>query len=159
MPNGLKRVFLTPLDTIDTIDKEGIGTIRFEGNKIYKYIRYDEAAAAVDGIAGEVTYYILDTGYPISEVTSDVSAGGAATAVIGAGVLQAGLADEEYGWIQIKGQATLTIALVSGADGNALEPGTGDGTLKIKDTDVALSHTCAYVIDVTEKEILCDFPF
>ena len=31
------------------------------------------------------------------------------------------MSDDEYGWIQIKGAATLTIALTAGADGDPLE--------------------------------------
>ena len=161
MPSGMKKVFITPLTDISSTDKEGIGTIRFEGNKIYKYIQYDEATAAVDGVAGEVTYYIADSGYGASNVTSDLSASGSAGTEVAAGVLQAALTDEDYGWIQIKGLATLTIALTAGADGNSLTPtGAGDGTLDVVITTVSLSHNgCAYAIDVTAKEILCDFPF
>lgn len=161
MPSGIKKVFITPLTDVSTTDKEGVGTIRFEGNKIYKYISYSNEAAAVAGVAGEVAYYVADTGYGASDVTSDLSASGVAGREVAAGVLQAALADNEYGWIQIKGLATLTIALTAGADGNSLTPtGAGDGTLDVVITTVALSHNgCAYAVDVSAKEILCDFPF
>ena len=161
MPLGAKKTFLTGLTDVNTKDKEGLGTLRWEGNKCYKYVTYSEEAAAVDGVAGEVCYYVLDTGYGLNDVTSDLSAGGGAGAVIAAGVLQAIMSDNEFGWIQIKGLAVLTIALTAGADGNALTPeGTADGSLDVVVTTVALAHNgCAYITDVTAKEILCDFPF
>jgi hypothetical protein len=44
------------------------------GNKVYKFVQYSEEAAATDGVAGEVCYYVADTdGYAASEVTSDLS--------------------------------------------------------------------------------------
>lgn len=154
MPSGLKRVFLTPLDDISTTDKEGVGTLRFEGNKVYKYIQYSEEAAAVDGVAGEVAYYVATTGYANNDVTSDLSASNE----VGAGVLQASLSDNEYGWIQIKGYAVLTIALTAGVDGDPLTPtGSADGTLDV--SALVTDNVCAYAGDISAKEIMCDFLF
>ncbi|PCJ26715.1 MAG: hypothetical protein COA94_04780 [Rickettsiales bacterium] len=154
MPSGLKRVFLTPFDTVDTSDKEGVGTIRFEGSKIYKYIQYSEEAAAVASVVGEVAYYVAASGYANNDVTSDLSASDA----VGAGVLQAILADNEYGWIQIKGYAVLTIALTAGADGDPLTPtGSADGAL---DVSIAVSdNVCATAGDISAQEIMCNFVF
>jgi hypothetical protein len=122
--------------------------------KVYKFIQYSEEAAAVDGVAGEVAYYVADTGYGASDVTSDLSA----SSELGAGVLQAALSDNEYGWIQIKGAATLTINLTAGADGDPLTPtGAGDGTLDV--TTAVTDHICAYAVDASADEIICDFPF
>jgi len=157
---GHKTAFVSALTEVTTVAKDQLGDIRWVGNKCYKYVQYDEATAAVDGVAGEVAYYIIDTGYGANVVTSDLSDGGGAGAVIAAGVLQGAMSQDEYGWIQIKGLAVLTIALTAGADGNALTPqGSADGTLDVVVTTVALGHICAYIVDVTAKEILCDFPF
>tara|TARA_R110002126_G_scaffold134250_4_gene278389 strand:+ start:539 stop:994 length:456 start_codon:yes stop_codon:yes gene_type:complete len=124
--------------------------------KIYKYMQYDEATAATAGVAGEVAYYVAGTGYGANACTSDLS--DADTTPVGAGVLQANMNDSEYGWFQIKGPATLSIALTAGADGNALTPtGAGDGTLDVVVTTVALCHICAYAGDASANEIMCDF--
>lgn len=124
------------------------------GNKVYKFVQYSEEAAAVDGVAGEVAYYVADTGYGASQVTSDLSA----SSENGAGVLQAAMSDGEYGWIQIKGAATLTIALTAGADGDPLTPtGSADGTLDV--SAAATDHVCAIAVDASANEIICDFPF
>lgn len=136
-----------------------LGDVHFgSGGKVYKFIQYDEGTAATDGVAGEVAYYVADTGYAASVVTSDLSD----SDEIGAGVLQANMSQDEYGWIQIKGAATLSIALTAGADGDPLTPtGAGDGTLDVSliaDAGV-YQHICAIAVDADQKEIICDFPW
>ena len=124
------------------------------GTKIYKYLKYDDASAAVDGVAGEVAYYYTLDGYKNHVCTSDLSD----SVEIGAGVIQANIATETYGWFQIKGAATLSIALTAGADGDPLTPtGSADGTLDVSAS--ATDNICAIAGDISDKEIICDFPF
>lgn len=141
--------------TLDEGKTPALGDVFYgSGNKVYKFVQYSEQAAAVDGVAGEVAYYVADTGYGASQVTSDLSA----SSEIGAGVLQAAMSDNEYGWIQIKGGATLTIALTAGADGDPLTPtGSADGTLDV--SALVTDHVCAIAVDASANEIICDFPF
>ena len=124
------------------------------GTKIYKYLKYDDATAAVAGVAGEVAYYHTLDGYKLHTCTSDLSD----SVEVGAGVIQATIATDTYGWFQIKGAATLTIALTAGADGDNLTPtGSADGTLDV--ATAATDHICAIAGDISDKEIICDFPF
>ena len=142
-------------DRVDSSAEFALGSIGQDyTGKLYKYITYSEEAAAVDGVAGEVAYYVAATGYANNDVTSDLSA----SDEVGAGVLQAALSDNEFGWIQIKGPATLTIALTAGADGDPLTPtGSADGTLDV--TALVTDHVCAIAGDASANEILCDFPY
>jgi hypothetical protein len=142
---------------VSTTAKFKLGTIAGDigangPQKKYKYVQYVFSAGDL-GTAGQVSYYTTDSGYENSIVTSDISA----AANIGAGVLQADMDNNAYGWIQISGPATLSIALTAGADGNALTaPGATDGTL-----DVASAVTdaiCAYAADASAKKIVCMFP-
>jgi hypothetical protein len=122
-----------------------------DGNR-YRYVKYDAATAAVDGVAGEVAGYLAILGNTFV-VTSDVSDCNG----IGAGVLQAALTDGTYGWVQISGPATLSIALTAGADGNALTlVGAGDGTLDV--SGLVTDYICAVADDVSAKTIMCCFP-
>lgn len=131
-----------------------VGTIIWIEDKAYKFVMYDEGTAATDGVLGEVAYYVADTGYAASTVTSDLSD----SSEIGAGVLQATVSDGEYCWIQIKGAATLSIALSAGSDGDPLTPtGAGDGTLDLP--TAVTDHICAIAVDADQKEIICDFPY
>lgn len=121
---------------------------------IFKYVQYKEGTAATDGVAGEVAYYYTLDGYKNNQVSSDLSD----SIELGAGVLQAVMSEDQYGWIQIKGPATLTIALTAGADGDPLTPtGSADGTLDV--TGLVTDHVCAYAGDISDQEIVCDFPF
>ncbi len=156
---GLKRVFATSLTETTSYDAEGIGALRFEGNKIYKWVKYNQGAGAVAAVAGQVAYYYAPGGvggdeYANSEVTSDLTD----SAEVGAGVLQSAIANGQFGWIQIRGAATLTIALTAGVDGDVLTPtGATDGTLDV--TAAATSAPCAFAHDASANKIICDFPF
>ena len=124
--------------------------------KSYKYVQYNAATADIAGVAGEVAAFttVAVGGATGHVVTSDYSD----SLDIGAGVLQAALTDDYYGWIQVTGPATLTIALDSGADGDALttDTATTDGSLGV--TTALTDSICAYAIDVSAKVIMCDFP-
>lgn len=147
--NPTAAAVTTPEFALGTVGVSAPGT-----GKVYKYVQYDEGAAGVDGVAGEVAYYYTLDGYKNNQVTSDLSD----SVEIGAGVLQVVMSDSEYGWIQIKGAATLTIALTAGTDGDPLTPtGSADGTLDV--SAAVTDHVCAYAGDISDQEIICDFPF
>ena len=149
------------LTAIDASAKFKLGSIVSDigtngPSKSYRYIKYEAATAAVAGVAGEVAYYatvaVGDATGTI--VTSDLSDSDS----VGAGVLQAALTDGTFGWVQVKGPATLTIALSAGADGDPLTPtGATDGTLDVNIATAANTDICARAIDVTAKIIMCDF--
>lgn len=141
--------------TLDEGNTPALGDIFFgQGNKVYKFVQYKEGAAATDGVAGEVAYYYTLDGHKLNQVTSDLSD----SVEIGAGVLQAVMSNDEYGWVQIKGPATLTIALTAGADGDPLTPtGSADGTLDV--SAAVTDNVCAIAGDISDQEIICDFPW
>lgn len=160
MTAGIKKVFQTRLVQTSTKDLEGVGTLRFEGNRVYKWVKFNNGAGDVASVAAYVAYYYgvsgdaVTGGYEDNVVTMDRTDG-----YLGAGVFQAIIADGSYGWLQIKGPATLGIALTSGSDGEALTfVGAGDdGTLEVAGADV--EAIVAYATDISAKKIACDFPF
>jgi hypothetical protein len=120
--------------------------------KTYKYIQYFTNSGG-DGVAGRVAYYGTPLGYQNSATTSDVSV----SSSIGAGVVQAAMTNLSFGWVQIRGPATLSIALTAGADGNALTaPGATDGTLDV--AALVTDAICAFAANVSAKSIVCMFP-
>lgn len=142
---------------VDTTPQFKLGAIgqTSDGN-LYKYVQYDTGAGPVAAVAGNIAYYYAPGGASAGSttvVTSDLSD----SAGLGAGVLQAVLADGEYGWIQIRGRATITPALTAGADGNALTAvGATDGTLDV--SALVSDAIVAYAVDASAKIILCAFP-
>tara|TARA_R100001530_G_scaffold106663_1_gene74506 strand:+ start:22 stop:474 length:453 start_codon:yes stop_codon:yes gene_type:complete len=139
---------------IDTSQEWALGTIgQTSDGKLYKYMQWDDGSAAA-AVAGEVAYYYLLDGYKTNIVTSDLSD----SVEIGAGVIQAVMTDGQFGWFQIRGAATLTIALTAGADGDPLTPtGAGDGTLDV--SAAVTDNVCAIAGDASDNEIVCCFPF
>ena len=123
------------------------------GTRLYKYLQYDTGSAGTAAVAGEVAYYYTLDGYKLFKVTSDLSD----SIEIGAGVIQAVMTDGQYGWFQVTGVATLTIALTAGADGDPLTPsGSADGTLDV--SGAVTDNVCAIAGDISDKEIICTFP-
>ncbi len=150
-------IIIDPSEAVSTTPKYQPGQVGMDvDGKIYKYLQYVEGTAAVDGVVGEVAYYYEDSGPIDFKVSSDLSD---CTGEVGAGVIQVTMSDLEYAWLQIKGPATLSIALTAGADGDSLTPtGAGDGTLDVA-TAAHTDHICAQAIDASAKIICCDFPF
>ena len=156
---GIKKVFATGLAEFNISDREGIGAIRREGRRTYKWVKYNQGVGVVAAVIGNVAGYYAAGGDAISggaensEVTSDYTD----VAGIAAGVLMSAIPNGEFGWVQIKGPATLTLALTGGVDGNALTiTGAGDGTL-----DVSLAVTdsiVAFATDASARKVLLDCP-
>lgn len=133
------------------------GTVyRASNGKKYKYLQFDNGVGNVAAVAGNVAYYYAPSGASAGATTvatSDLSD----SAGVGAGVFQAVLTDQYYGWFQISGPATLNTALTAGADGNALTPvGSTDGTLDV--SAAVTDHICAIAIDASAKIVMCQFP-
>ncbi len=136
----------------------GIGDVYVShDNKTYRFVQYNAGAGSVAAVAGNVAYLYAPSGASAGAtnvVTSDLSD----SSEIGAGVLQAAIPTGGYGWIQVKGVATITPALTAGADGDPLTPsGATDGTLDV--VAAATDAVCAYAVDASAKIILCDFPY
>ncbi len=155
---SMKKVFFTGLTDTTASDVEGIGVIRFEGARVYKYVSYNTGTGPVTAVADEVVVYHGDNAVVIdsaADVTMDVTDG-----LITAGVLQAIIANGEFGWIQIKGVAILNSALTAGVDGDQLTSvGAGDGTLDVVVTGAINGNIAAYALDASAKIVLLDCPW
>lgn len=151
---GIKKVFLTPLDAVEDSDKEGLGVLRFEGNDVYKWVRYKEGTGDLNVDKGDVVSY-LD--YEDHEVTADHSDGND----IGAGVMQASVdEDGKYCWIRIRGIQTLNTDATAGSAGNAMTvAGADDKTVDVSAANT--DHVCGILQDATAgaNKLICDFPF
>lgn len=160
----LQSAILGALTDVGTTQQNALGEIRWEGGKAYKYVQIKNTTATVAGVAGDVACYAAD-GYSDNLVVLDKS--DANTAPIGAGVIQAAVTGTAgtsyYGWIQVKGAATLNTALGgSAASGDPLTPGTSDLALTKAaeaDSTAVYKHVCAITQDAANKQVVCDFPF
>lgn len=140
-----------------------VGDIVWDRGKAYKFVLYAEGTGALDLAAGDVVYYVDDSGYGASTVTADVS--DASGQEIGAGVAVTTVdTDGTYFWVQIKGAATVNQTIGgTPADGDPLTcVGASDKALtKAAESDTAAVYkpVVAIAVDASAKEIICDFPF
>lgn len=151
---GIDETAVSPSVAAGGVPAFGLGQVgRNSDGKVYKYVQYDTGAGSVAAVSGQVAYYYLASGFDGNIVTSDLSD----SVKVGAGVLWSAPTDGEFCWVQIRGAATLTIALTAGADGNALTAvGATDGTLDV--SALVTDHVCAIADDISAKEIVCNFP-
>lgn len=160
-----KSIWPNKVTDISTTAVKGInlGDLRYQDNKWYKWVQYVEGAGALDVAAGDVVYYVDDSGYGGNQVTADVS--DASGQEIGAGVVMAAVTVTlSYMWIQIKGPATVLQTIGGSAgDGDPLTcVGAADKALtKAAESDTAAVYkpVVAIAVDATAKEIICDFPW
>lgn len=140
---GRKESFVQSLTEVSSTAKEKLGTIRDEGEKIYKYIQYSVGTGSIAGTAGRMAVY-RQTGADFI-VTCDVSDGDGVVA----GQLTATMTDLQFGWIQIQGlSSSLQTNVVSGAAGNAMTASsTTDGTLKV--AGAVTDFVCGVLVDAT----------
>lgn len=136
---GMKQVFVTKVTDVDTVDKEGIGSLRQEGNKWYKYCRIQNETATVAGGAGTLVAYDAATGYAAHRVVIDMTDADAVPFGAGAlcGTVTGTAGTAYYGWVQIKGPCTLDTAVASGAAGSHFIMSTTDKTGTIATNGVA----------------------
>jgi hypothetical protein len=154
-------------DEVSTTREFALGTIAANWEdgafKVYKYVQYVDGTANLDLVAGDVVYYVDDTGYGANRVTADVS--DSSGQEIGAGVVQATVTDDlAYMWVQIKGPATVAVTIGgSAADGDPLTcVGAADKALARAveaDTAAVYKPVVAIAVDASAGEIICDFPF
>jgi len=141
----------------DTTAQFALGTVfQSSDSKQYKYVLFNNGAGNVASVVGNFCYNYAVSGVSAgttTTVTMDVTDSGG----IGMGVFQAILADGEYGWIQIGGEATLTTSLTAGTDGDALTAiGTTDGTIDV--SGAVTDYICATAVDASADIVLLTCP-
>ena len=166
---AFKEVYRTALDETwsDAADGDPIGDLRWEGNKCYKCVQFNNGAGDIASIAGyAASYYAVSgsssatTGYLSNIVTMDRTDTHGGAGGIGAGIFQAVMADGDFGWVQIKGQALLiSTAFPSGSDGDAMTmvDGAGDGFIVTANADS--EPIIGFADDASLFQLICDFPF
>lgn len=133
--------------TIGVVVAPASGTSTSATRKVYKYVQYESGAGAVAAVAGRMASYYAPGGVSTGQDTV-VTMDGSDSVAVGAGILQAVIEDGGYGWVQIRGVATMSVALTAGADGNALTrvgAGADDGSLDV--SALVSDAICAIALD------------
>lgn len=152
---GSPQQFKAQLSDVDSTAQEPLGQIRYDQNRVYKYVKFSGTTTIA---VGDFLCYVTSAGATDTATIVDGANGGT---LVGAGVACAIVASGAvaYGWIQIKGLCTLSTALAgSPSIGDQL---TNDGATAPAITTAADddSMVVGYAFDVTNKLVLLDCPF
>lgn len=138
-----------------------IGDIRREGNKLFKYVKYDPGADE-DLVVGDVLAYKDISNDDVTGDFSDVAA-----TVVAAGIVPVavdlsvdGASNVAFLWVQIEGPAVVSVAPAgSPADGDLLklDEAVDKGLTLVLDS-ANKQRPVAVAIDVSAKTVLADFP-
>jgi hypothetical protein len=116
---GIKQLFQTKVTANDSTAKEGLGVLRFEGNKVYEYVQVvDKAVTLGDSVCPASTADGI--------VTADRS-GGSQLAFQVTGVAIGAITSGYYGWIQKYGVCTVQCDGAVAAGDGLIPHATSDG--------------------------------
>lgn len=130
MGSGVKQTWLTPLTDVSSVQRDPLGSLRFENNKWYKYVLFKNTGGTVAAGNGSLVAYAATLGYDSNQVVARCA--DADTIVVCAGATLATITGTQnvayYVWIQIQGRITLDTAITSGAAGKSFFLSTTDKT-------------------------------
>lgn len=159
-----KSIFVTRLTDTSSQDLEGVGTIRQERNKQYKWVQFNNGAGNVAAVAGLIATYYAVGGDGAAANMTVVTMDQTDSILLGAGAFMSVPADGEYCWIQTKGYHAGPSGMVNaGADGTVLIPDASvDGELTVTAGDNAanagIRRGCAVALDASAHTVLLDCP-
>lgn len=166
-PSGMKKVFVTKLTDVRSTDVEGVNTLRWEGAKLYKWVRLQNVTATVAGVAGDMVAFFKETGGEDGRVVTDNTDADAKPIPAGMllGTVAGVLAVAEYCWIQVQGHATVNQTILdTPADGDELALSTTDKTLAVAKYSgttpniVRVLQPAGYGNDVSAKKVILNCP-
>lgn len=148
---GQKQTFVTGITDYNTVNRDGLGTIRAENNAVYKYVQFTGTTAVN---AGDAVCYVAAASDGSAVVVDN------ANTPLGAGVSQVAVpaGTVAYGWIQVKGLCTLGRALGgSPTFGQSLtSTGASVGTLQVA---AGYHGIIALTYDPGNRKAMLDYPF
>lgn len=146
---GQKLTFGTQVTDVDATARDDIGCLRYNENAVFKYVRFSGTTAI--NIGDFLCYVATDA--------TDTTVDGANTAH-GAGVAQAAvpIGPVAYGWIQIRGIATLSTALAGApAVGDVLTSSGAAAPAVTKITAVNMQPV-GFTVNVANKTVSLSCP-
>ena len=113
-------IFEGPVSNVDSVQKNELGSLRFDGGRILQYVKFNATVPAayewcqVDNTQFTTPYQVIQLAGSVTQVPF--------------GVCEYGASSGSYGWITRLGPATAKTATTAFA-GSALRPGGSAGTL------------------------------
>lgn len=134
------------------------GSIRHENGKTYKFVEFTGANAVVAGDIVNYVVYASDGTLTKVDKAATVHGAGVVVAAVAAGSKATGAVGYAFGWIQIKGLATVagTVEGSPSAGDRLTSSGATAGFLTKSTAHV--DQVCGQLYDATAKRIIADFP-
>jgi hypothetical protein len=151
---GSPQSFKAQLTDVDSTAQEFLGQIRYDVNKVYKYVKFSGTTAIA---VGDFLCYVTSAGATDTATTVDgANAGG----LVGAGVACAIVASGAvaYGWIQVRGLCVLSTALAGTPSIGDLLTNDGATTPAVTTITDVDSQEIGIAFDVTNKLIILTCP-
>ncbi len=155
---ALRQIFKTQITDVDSTARDTVGSLRWEGDKLYKYVSLinDTASVTVAGVAGDPCAYV-DGGCSTNQVTLDNTSADAQPVL--AGFLTATVTGTYnttyYLWIQVTGVVTVPTAVTSGVIGSGCMMAAGDKTLTITTGVIDSGATLVTATAANNKVMAC----
>lgn len=137
MPS-FKTIFNSSLTSNSSVALDELGALRDEydstnGYRQFKYVQFDNGTGNVTSVANQVVYTVAASAAG-AKVTNDVSDSDVNQV---AGVLPVALTDLYYGWMQVRGKATVNTDGDDDISAHDALIGGGDGTCESVAQDTA----------------------
>lgn len=152
---AMRQIFKTQITDVDSTARDVVGSLRWENDKLYKYVKLANVTATVAGVAGDPVAYkaTYAAGVALHTVVLDCTDADAQTVCAGflAGTVAGVLATAYYCWIQLTGAVVVPTAIAGTpviGSGVMMSSGSTDKTLTlvtgvIKPIGVSTSTTAA----------------
>lgn len=131
---ALRQIFKTQIGDVDSSARDVVGSLRWENDKLYKYVKLVNTTATVAGVAGDpVAYKAGGASIDGTDAVVVIDLTDADTIPVCAGFLTGAVTGTSgtayYTWVQLTGQVTVPTAITSGVVGNSVYLTTTDKTL------------------------------
>lgn len=112
---ALRQIFKTQLTDVDTSARDVVGSLRWENDILYKYVKLANVTATVAGVAGDPVAYkaTYAAGIAVHTVVLDLTDADAQPICAGflMGTVTGTLATAYYCWIQLTGPVVVPTAI------------------------------------------------
>ena len=96
---GIKQLWPDKLTDVSATAQTTLGTLRFDGGKIYRYIKAGPTLTGDTLSLYQTVSYITGTGFVVTNTSADIEST--------AGAVIVAIPENYYGWIQVSGMAIL----------------------------------------------------
>lgn len=133
---ALRQIFKTQLTDVDTTARDVVGSLRWENDKLYKYVKFTNTTATVAVVAGDPVAYkaTYAAGISVHTVVSDMTDADAQPVFAGCvcGTVAGVLATSYYCWVQLTGACVIPTAIAgTPVIGSGVMMSTTDKTLTL----------------------------